>query len=249
MYLHIAICEDDARHAKLLEKGIERWAQAHQLSAYAIHSYSSPSNLLNDPKKPSRIDIFFLDIDFPGGISGMKLAQRLRDADEEAAIIFITNHSEYAMAGYDVQALYYFKKPILDQDIEKAMNNAYKRWLGRQEGTTLLVKAEGVSIVLLMRNIYYVEVCGHALKIHCADRPNPVVTRMPLSDLLEKLAGRSFIRCHRSFIVNLRYSTSLTCEGIEILGEKIAVGKKYLADTQAAYYAYHQGGNAHVVAL
>ena len=242
MSLHIAICEDDARHAKLLKEGIEQWAHAHQLSAYTIQSFSSPSKLLEERKKPPRIDIFFLDIDFPGNVSGMKLAQTLRAADEEAVIIFTTNYAEYAMKGYDVHALYYFTKPISDQDIEKAMNNAYKRWLARQEETTLLVKVEGVPTALLMRNICYVEVRGHALEIHCTDRPKSVFTRMPLSDLLEKLAGHSFIRCHRSFIVNLRYSTGVSSKDIEILGQKIAVGKKYLADTQAAYYAYHKGG-------
>lgn len=133
--------------------------------------------------------MFFLDIDIPKEMSGMELARILRDGDE----------------GYPLNALRILGKPVDERMVFESMDVAYRQWKARQEQARVPIRLGGQTVVLYARSIRYVEVRGHNLEIHRLEPDAPAVVRMRLEDLLSRLPRELFVRCHRSFAVDLHF--------------------------------------------
>lgn len=106
--MRITIIDDEAAERNKLHQYIERFGRE-QGQAFEIAEYTSGSELLAQYRPVH--DILIFDIDMPG-ISGMEAARAVRKVDEKAAILFVTNIAQYAINGYEVDAVDYIIKPI-----------------------------------------------------------------------------------------------------------------------------------------
>lgn len=155
----------------------------------------------------SIVQLMFIDINMPD-ISGMDFVKSLTN---KPYIVFTTAYSEYAVEGFQVEAVDYLLKPITFTNFLKAANkvknlieltaNNQKEILNTNV-THLFVKSDYKLIRIEHADIKYIESQHEYIKIHLVNS-NPVMTQMSLKSIEEQLPSNQFMRVHRSFIVNL----------------------------------------------
>ncbi|SEL66568.1 two component transcriptional regulator, LytTR family [Chitinophaga rupis] len=151
------------------------------------------------------IDLLFLDIQMPG-LSGLQLLQSL---PHPPMTILITAYEQYALESYNLDVVDYLLKPVSFERFIKACNKAHERFL-RQPYTPaatepapdhFFVNVEYTLVKVLIADILYVEGLKDYIKIHVASSKKPVITRMSMKAIEEKLPPAQFIRTHKSFII------------------------------------------------
>lgn len=174
--------------------------------------------------KEQEVDLIFLDIQMPE-LSGLELSRLI---DNRIKIIFTTAFKQYALEGFKVDALDYLLKPISYPEFLKATNKALQ-WFEMsrntsskivEEGDDIFVKSDYKLVKLQLHKIQYIEGLKDYVKIYVDDRPQPVVALLSMK-MFEEMLPSSFIRVHRSFIVNLDKITVIE-------RNRIVFGKTYI---------------------
>ena len=150
----------------------------------------------------SRVDIIFLDINMPG-LSGISFARSLR---KSPLIIFTTAYPEYAVEGFELDATDYLVKPYSFERFLKAVNRALERLQENQPEETegkILVKADKKLYALLFSEILLIEGQGDYIRIR-TPRENLVV-HDTIKRFLDRLPEESFMRIHKSYVINLEH--------------------------------------------
>lgn len=179
------------------------------------------------------VDLLFLDINMPA-ISGLDFYQSL---SKKPLLIFSTSYSEYALDSYDLGAVDYLLKPFSFQRFEKAVRKAYeifqlvKTAQQKEEESYLMLKLDYGLVKILLTDIVFIEGLDNYIKIHLQNQ-HPLVVRMTMKLLQEKLPLTAFIRVHRSYIVPLSRIESVRNRIITIAGEEIPIGKSYENELQ-----------------
>lgn len=198
----IAIVEDDEHAAALLTSFLNRYAEEKQ-EEFSIRCYAHPVLLLEG--YTADVDIVFMDIQMPC-MNGMEAAHRLRELDEQVVLVFVTNLTQYAIEGYAVNAQDYIVKPF--NYYEFALK--FKRTLSRvphRETPSLLIRSDGQTIRLELRDLHYVEVQGHLLLYHTATQTYRQFGS--LGELEKQIAPYHFARCNSCYLVNLHFVRSV----------------------------------------
>ena len=196
--MRIAIVEDDAEYTRelreylvRLEKEIDRDIE--------VFAYGSGLSFLKDFK--GQFDILLLDISMPY-LDGMETARRVRETDPEVMILFITNLAQYAIKGYEVDALDYIVKPVNYFAFSQRMMRAISR-IGNREAAYLAINQKGGVRKLDIRGIYYVESLNHNLTFHTREGDYTVFGS--LKDVEQRLSAHHFVRCNKGYLVSLRH--------------------------------------------
>jgi DNA-binding LytR/AlgR family response regulator len=151
--------------------------------------------------KQNDIDLIFLDIQMPS-MTGIDVCRNLKS---ETMVIFTTAYSEFAVEGFNLNAVDYLLKPYTFDRFLQAAQKAQKAYNStnepEKENRQLLIKADYSLIKVDTSDILFIEGLDDYLKIHLNNR-KPIVARMTMKGILESLP-ESFIRVHRSFIVSL----------------------------------------------
>jgi two-component system LytT family response regulator len=177
------------------------------------------------------IDLIFLDINMPE-ISGLSFAKSI---NKNIKIIFTTAYREYAVDGFDLQAVDYLLKPISFERLLKAINkylnenipiSNIKEEVNIHEKTDhIFVRSDRKMIKVNFSDIKYIESLADYIKIHLSDKT--VVTRETISNIEIKLPQKDFIRIHRSYIVSLEKIDSFTNEYLEIDKIQLPISRTY----------------------
>lgn len=178
-----------------------------------------------------KVDLIFLDINMPG-ISGLSFA---RSINKEIKIIFTTAYREYAIDGFDLQAVDYLLKPIPFERLFRAVNSFYKIHFKKEElllpeenaaqNDFMFVRSDRKMIRINFTEIYYIESLSDYLKIHT--RTNVIVIRETISNIEKQLPDSDFIRIHRSFVIALAALDSYTNEYTEVQGKALPISRSY----------------------
>ncbi|MGC4103227.1 LytR/AlgR family response regulator transcription factor [Ferruginibacter sp.] len=174
------------------------------------------------------VDLLLLDINMPA-MSGMEF---YRSLNHKPMLIFTTSYSEYAIESYDLGALDYLLKPFTSERFGKAVQRAYENFnLMQNSGTaekikSLMLKADYGLIKVVLADILFIEGLDNYLKIHLHNQ-SPVVVRLTMKSLMEKLSSNEFIRVHRSYIVPLHRIEAVRNKTIYIGNEEIPIGSSY----------------------
>lgn len=179
-------------------------------------------------------ELLFLDIQMPD-MSGIDF---YRQYAKDKMVIFTTAHSQYAVEGFNLNALDYLLKPIEFTRFLQAANKAqeYHNYLYRSnsnEHNFLFVRSEYSLIKIALADILFIETLDDYIKIHVKDK-KPVLTKMNLKNVLSKLS-EDFIRVHRSYVVPLSKVSSVRGKIIHLNGTEIPIGIKFEDDFFTRY--------------
>lgn len=145
-------------------------------------------------------DIIFMDIKMKH-MDGMKAAAKIREYDTEVLLIFITTMGQYAIHGYEVDALDFVLKPVSYTQFAMKLTKAL-HMLKKKNGKSLLLPVEDCKERVSVNDVLYIEVKGHEL--HVATAKRTYVMRCSMQEMEADLEGCYFARCHNSYLVNLR---------------------------------------------
>ncbi len=193
----IAICDDENRIAEQIRTFTSDFLRVNHVEA-SIVRFSDGKELLDYEKN---IDILFLDIQMKG-IDGMETARRLRCRNFRGVIIFITILKELVFQSFEVQAYDYLVKPIDRKKFDKTM----ERLLASLENVSkekLLVQKGYERSIIAFDDIIFAEIMDKKVYLHLTS--SEVVDYYDRIEKLESRLDERFFRCHRSYLINLKY--------------------------------------------
>ncbi|MGB5944275.1 MAG: LytTR family DNA-binding domain-containing protein [Leeuwenhoekiella sp.] len=181
--------------------------------------------------KVNHVDVVFLDINMPE-VSGLAFGKLIQ---KEVKLIFTTAHREYAVEGFDMQAVDYLLKPISFERLLQAIH----KFQGQQtkanptsltvyenlEASFVFVRADRRMVKIDFDSLIYVESLSDYIKIHTTS--GTVVTRETISNFQTKIPPEHFLRTHRSFIVAASSIDSYSNEEIVVGSKSIPISRSY----------------------
>lgn len=190
------IVEDDPQAAETLHAHLKRYA-AERGASFSVEILPSA---LEFPEGTHPADVIFMDIGLPG-VSGMEAAEVMRQTDELTPLIFVTDLAQYAVRGYQVDALDFMVKPVTYEDFALRMGRAM-RVMGRNADTAVSIPTADGTRIVPVRDIIYVEILRHDLYWHVAGQAEPLRVRGSLTAEEGRL-GERFCRISASHLVNM----------------------------------------------
>lgn len=202
MTYRAAVCDDSAADAEYIRQLLEQWGQmrSHHLE---IQVFSSAESFLFQYEEDKNFDLLLLDIEM-GGMDGVTMARKVRQASETIQIVFITGYSDYIAEGYDVAALHYLMKPLDREKFFSVLDRAAEKLLHHQRCLNLELSGQMLRIPLY--EIRYLDVRQNYVTVHTRE---DYTVKRPLGEFEAQL-GDSFQRVGRSMIVNLRHIRRVT---------------------------------------
>ncbi len=200
----ILMVEDDAEEASTLRRHLERYGRKHG-EEFSI----AWERTAFDIREASRdADLIFMDIDLPG-ISGMEAAELLRGDGIETPLVFVTNLAQYAVKGYQVEALDFIVKPVSYYDFSMRMDKAL-RVMRRNAGRSLLIPTKDGMRVITLADLAFVDIVRHDVNYHVVGREEPLRMRGSLTKVEQELGGAPFVRISSACIVNMTHIESIS---------------------------------------
>ena len=230
MPIRVAIAEDDPKASTTLTSHLERFGKENGIH-FSVQVFDDALLLLDHYS--ADYDLIFMDIQMPM-MNGMDAAQCLRELDQEVALVFVTSLTQYAVQGYEVNALAYIVKPFNYYDFAMKMTRVMKK-IPQHEGEEIMISTEMGTVRMSLDNIRYVEVSGHHLTYHTM--VGDFTQYAALSKLEEQLAGHHFVRCNSCYLVNLQYVRRINGMLVQVGDEELKISqprrKQFVREVEA----------------
>lgn len=234
--MRIAICDDEKSQLNYLDACVRRFSEIHGLSLH-ISLFDSAEKFWFSWEKDS-FSVILLDIQMRGQ-NGMDLAHELRQRGDNSAIIFITGLSEYIGEGYDVSAVHYLMKPIDENKLFEAMEKAISTV--EKQPKKLIFSVGGENIVLSAQKIEYAEAFSHTTSLSLGEKN--VEISQSFGNVLSALRNECFVRCHRSYAVNIVHIRSIKKYEITLdSGKTVPVSRRLYDAVNKAFISFYKGG-------
>lgn len=234
--MNIVICDDEQVQLDFLCARVKKWSKKRQIIC-RISAFGS-ANALWMAYEKERFDLALLDIQMPGQ-SGMELARELRSRSDDIGIVFITGIADQMAQGYDVDAIHYLLKPVEEPRLFDVLDKALARMNIRER--KLFFKAGGEVTAMPESQVEYIEAQSHATLLAC--KGGSLRLPMPFGEAAAALPAAGFIRCHRSYAVNLSAVRRIGKYEITLdSGKIIPVSRRLYGDVNRAFIAFYRNG-------
>lgn len=233
--MRIAICENQIEQANLLNKQIKKWSKTKNLNI-SIDTFTNAESFLFQWLDYDKYDIIFLDIKL-NAMSGIELSNMIREKNKKMDIVFVTGFFKYALHGYKVGALQYLMKPVNISDLYFCLDKTLERIRNNDEQSNLIVETAKKIIKLDYDEIHYCVMFSPYIDIHTSYEK--VTLRKKISEMENELPSEYFIRCHRSYIVNIKHIKSITKNDILLEnGETIPISRGKYKEINDSFINY-----------
>lgn len=238
--MKIVICDDYMGDLMKMERLLQRYEQSVH-TKFEIEKFSDASQVYHKILRHELADIYILDMIMPEK-TGIDIG-RLLEKSEKCVVIYMTSSDEFALEAYSVHAVRYLLKPVSEEVFAEAMDYAISHVRMKQEisGKDLRypVKTREGLVSVSYSDIVYIENAARALEVHLTDGGSvrSIFIRKSFDEEIKEIAeDSSFVRVHKSFLVNMNYIKSLI-QGLCRMedGRSIPVSKTRAADVKRAY--------------
>ncbi len=217
--IRVAVVEDESAYRRQILDYLSQFEREHG-EHFQITVFQDGARIAYGYKP--EFDLILMDIEL-GVVSGMEAAEQIRRLDREVVIIFITNMPQYAMKGYEVEALDYVLKPVSYYAFAQRMERALKRMSLRRRQYITVSTGRGALKKLEVGELRYVEVQEHSLIYHTF---SGTLTSSGTMREAERLLGdKGFFRCSKSFLVNLEHVDGMAGDDALIAGERVQISR------------------------
>lgn len=231
--LKIAICDDNGIQRNEIFQMVSRNLKNNE-KGFTIFKFKNAKELM---ESILNFDIYFLDIKMDK-INGIELAKSIRSKKKESIIVFITAYKDYVFDAFDVRAFNYLLKPINEEKLNRVLKEALMEF--EKQDKFIIAKTISKSTKVFFKDIIYIEAEKRKVKIHTTY--DTIEYYNKISEVEEELKGYNFFRCHKSYIVNLKYVKSYdnTCITLEN-SEKVYISKYRLNEFLKSFMYYLKG--------
>jgi len=235
MTYKVAICDDNQTDSGYVAELLSDWAKK---MGYVVQTQCFPSaeSFLFHYAQEKEFDILLLDIEM-AEMDGVALAKKVRQDNEGVQIVFITGYPDYIGEGYEVAALHYLMKPVEKEKLFRVLDRAAANL--QKPKRVVVLTIDGESVRVPVEEIQYVEAFSHSVAVVTTKRTYEF--RKGLSEM-EVLLGDGFIRCHRSYLVGLRFLSGLSKQKVTLDGgTELPLSRSAAAAVHKAFIKYYTG--------
>jgi len=221
--LNFVICDDSKNAVNRIEKMLDSIFINNSLDGQIVFSSTKPSDLLNYVNT-NPIDVAILDIDLKDNISGLDIAEKIRLKNKNVYLIFITGHLEFGLMAYKYKTFDYISKPLTIERLEETILRLFD---DTYEDKNRYIKLDNDKTIIPENNIRFIQKDGMKLIFHTDTRD--YVTYNSFNKIQHTLPTQ-FIRCHKSYIVNINKITDINMSNNTISftpTDKCYIGPKY----------------------
>ncbi len=194
-------------------------------------TFTNPAEAIKFMKRYP-VDLMFIDIQMPG-YNGIELYKNL---ENKPMVVFTTAYSEYAVEGFNVNAVDYLLKPYTLERFTLSVNKAFEIFKGKYTSDAhryLSLRCNYSLTKVPVDEIQLIESFDDYLTIYL--NAKQVVVRMTLKNILEQLPENKFIRVHRSYIVPIEKIENVRSKIISVCSKKIPIGSKFEKEFYSRY--------------
>ncbi len=216
--IKIAICDDDRAELAKTRRNCMSYAAKHPDCDSRITTFEDASSVLSHIKLHGSFDIMVLDIYMPG-ITGVELAEALRNQHDVSEIMFLTTSTTHAIEAFSLNAIHYILKPYTSEQFEAALDKAVSQLAKRKQASITLKSSLGIHKVLFT-DFMYAETDKHMQNIHLSDG---IVLRIRMTsiELFDRLShDKRFYKYGSTYILNLAKIREITARCISLDGNK-----------------------------
>lgn len=228
--LHTAVCEDDPDDVKTLLSILQRSEIPTETAVY-----SSGEEFLGE-YRPGKYDLIFMDI-YMDKITGVDTVARLREMGDPVPVAFITTSRDHALESYRLEALKYIEKPLKGRAVLELVQFAR---LKKEHTPRLLYKRNGREFSLPFERILYAEQKDHMVYLYLTGG-DTVQVKERLDTMEPRFAGQPFLRCHKSYLVNLSHVAELDRELMVFVmkeGHNVYIRRESMGNARKAFEEY-----------
>lgn len=218
MNYRACIVEDDKENRDQLTEYLRRYEKTKQCT-FTVTAYGDALDFLEEFK--GNFDLIFMDIELPY-LNGLEVVKRIREKDKRVIVIFVTNMAQYAVKGYEVDALDFIVKPVSYSGFSLKLDRALERLKQLEEREIWITDRNGKRR-LYASAIKYVEVVHHNVIYHTTDGDYTAYGQ--LKDVCAALEGAPFALCNRCFLVNLQFVTAIEELFVTVSDEKLQISR------------------------
>lgn len=217
--LMIAVCDDEIRECLHLSRQIQTIMDKLEVPC-TIKQYHSGQQLLQNAEE---FDIIFLDI-IMCGMNGMKTAELFRRHFSDKILIFISSSRQYVFDAFAVEAFEYLVKPLGERKLHRTLLRCIAKQT-RQSDDFIIISKDRQTRKLFLDEVRYFEIHGRLIEAHGV---HPIFSWYEQIGTLEsKLADKDFFRCHKSYLINLKYVEVYDRQEATLdNGEKVLIAKR-----------------------
>lgn len=236
MFFRVAVCEDNKFFREKLKQIIEDYSKMNNLRI-EVQVYGTGEELLDDYNKKF-FNILFLDIDMGENLSGIQIAKKVRELDQDVVIIFATAFEEFALDAFQVSAMQYLLKPIkvgqvtelLDKALRQIEVNAAQNL--REKQSIMIETVDGIQNLLIDDIIYIHKHRNHVIyhteleEYYCYDT---------MKELRKRLNPVEFVQVNQGEIVNWSKVVSAGRDKVVLEDMEFSVSRKYQQEVKDRY--------------
>lgn len=235
MQINIAIIEDEPCFVEQLCALLQQWERENG-SLINMKKYPSADQFFLNWNEADVFDVVFIDIMLPGSMDGVAIAKEIRKHNEDVPLVFVTSVTEKMPEGYRVSALQYLLKPASYADLQVCMNKVVKRMQNREQSYYHFQKGKNTMVRIPYNDIMYFVSALQYTDIHTHSGVERQLERLKN---IEALLPAQFVRCHRSYIVNMRSVYSITPMWITTVSkEMIPISKTFFDSVKEKFIQY-----------
>jgi len=238
--ISVGICDNIENDIENLKRQIELYfsnsSYPYKINVFKglneLHKFYSSST----SKKELGLDILFCNFCVNKG-SGFKILKFIREFDDEVAIVGVCDDLSYIQESYDIWSLSYETKPIKTERLECIMKRFFKH-SARKEEQGLIVKISSKYIKLFYDEICYIESQNTVLRIHM-NNYEIIKTYGKLDDMEQEISNKRFLRCHKSFLINMDYiKIAEAYKFTTIFGDSVSIKQREASSIKRNFYEY-----------
>lgn len=200
--LKIVVIDDEPFQVDIIKSSVLSTLKSKNIEC-EIDSFTRASQLLAVLEKTMH-DVYFIDINLIN-YDGITLAKKIKEINQKALIVFISNQEERVYDSLDVQPIAFVRKNYFLKELEPAINKIIKILYEQSSDNYILIKSQGSLIKLDINSCIYIESQGKKQILH-QNKTKVVVEIHSSMEILEKeLSSKGFFRIHKGYLVNYRY--------------------------------------------
>lgn len=216
--IRIAIVEDEEVYKKQLTEFLKAYEKEND-EIFSVTVFSDGEEIVAN--YCAEYDLIFLDIQMKS-LNGMEAAQQIRKKDEKVALIFVTNMAQYAIKGYEVNALDFILKPLTYFAFSQKLKRALEH-IKPQKKKLLNLRIDGGMVRVDLEKVTYIESMKHRITVNT--KKEKYVLTGTMKEMEEKLKGESFFRCNNCYLVNLSYVEKIIGNDVVVSGETLQISR------------------------
>ncbi|MCX7921535.1 MAG: LytTR family DNA-binding domain-containing protein [Clostridia bacterium] len=237
--LQIVLCEDNQLYLNSIANTVKKILSQNNINGKIVCK-ATDAKTVENYLKHNMANVFFLDIDLKSKETGYNLAEKIREYNIQAYIVFVTCHFEFVLQAFKVQCFDFLTKPVTEEILEQCLLRIYRNYLATtsiplNNDRCIEIKSGSNIYKIKTKDIIYIERQGFRTIVYTVYSE---ISCYETLDAFEKmLSDKNFVRCHKSFIANKAYMSEIHLKEKVIFfetGQKCYIGPKYKKELVAS---------------